>query len=407
LNASTLEDFRWLVSDAAVPWLAAAREGIKHDGQASVGLISRLRKDLSAARAHLVVEQVDLRRRAREKFSLAERMFFSRKGLEQATDEFIAHYKAGRFARGERVADLCCGIGGDLIGLARRGPVEGVELDAAAALFARANLNVSDADLSVSSIDVLNATAFDLDRVGGWHCDPDRRAEGRRTTRIETYQPSLESLTKMLSRNPHAAIKLAPAAKAPDHWRETTELEWIGSRGECRQQVAWFGALARQPGKHAASVVDAPNAARTVIGAPHEPIPVAARLGLFVYEPHAAVLAAQLTGALCRELSLESVSAAPGYLTGDRAMFDPLLATFEVIDALPLDRKQLKAYCREHQIGRLEVKKRGVDIEPEGLRREIVGKGDESATVIVVRMETSVRAIVTKRVSSGAHGAGY
>jgi hypothetical protein len=291
--------------------------------------------------------------------------------------------------------------------LARRGPVEAVDDDAVITLLARVNLAASGADASQRCVSELEATAVALERFGAWHCDPDRRSGGRRTTRIETYQPSLEALTKMLSRNPHAAIKLAPAAKAPDAWRETAELEWIGGRGECRQQVAWFGGLARQPGKRAATVVDAQNAARTIVGAHNEAVVIAPRLGRFVYEPHAAVLAAQLTGAICRELSLESVSAAPGYLTGDRLVFDPLLATFEVIDALPLDRKQLKAYCREHRIGRLEVKKRGVDIEPEELRREIAGEGDESATVLVVRMGASVRAIVTKRISSGAHGAEY
>ena len=67
-------------------------------------LRERLRKDLSLQRAHLVVEQIELRRRAREKFSLAEKMYLTRKGLEQATDERLAAYKASRFPPGDYAA---------------------------------------------------------------------------------------------------------------------------------------------------------------------------------------------------------------------------------------------------------------------------------------------------------------
>src|SRR6267142_2205170 len=118
--AMTLDDYRWLVSEATRPWLAMAREESSHG--ATVGLLLRLRKDLSAERAHLVVEQIELRRRAREKFSLADAMFFTRKGLEQATDEQLSAYKAARFRADDSIADLCSGIGGDLISLAVRGP---------------------------------------------------------------------------------------------------------------------------------------------------------------------------------------------------------------------------------------------------------------------------------------------
>jgi hypothetical protein len=56
-----------------------------------------LRRDLGTARTHLVIAQIQLRRRAKAKFSQAERMFFTRQLLEQATDEQISTYKATRF----------------------------------------------------------------------------------------------------------------------------------------------------------------------------------------------------------------------------------------------------------------------------------------------------------------------
>ena len=61
--------------------------------------VARLRGTLSPAQTHLLLEQVELRRRATAKFTHAARMFFTRIGLEQATDEWVARYKAARFHR--------------------------------------------------------------------------------------------------------------------------------------------------------------------------------------------------------------------------------------------------------------------------------------------------------------------
>ncbi len=67
-------------------------------------------------------------------------MFFATRPLEQATDEVVAAYKAGRFPPGRLMVDFCCGIGGDLLALASRGPVLGVDRDPVLALLAGANL---------------------------------------------------------------------------------------------------------------------------------------------------------------------------------------------------------------------------------------------------------------------------
>src|SRR5256885_489720 len=83
-------------------------------------------------------------------------------------------------------------------------------------------------------------------------CDPDRRPAGRRTSRVLLSEPPPETLDRLREANSNAAIKLAPAADAPGEWNEAAELEWLGSRGECRQQVVWFGRLARHPGRRTA-----------------------------------------------------------------------------------------------------------------------------------------------------------
>jgi hypothetical protein len=351
---------------------------------------------LSAARAHLVVEQVELRERACDKFALAERMFFTRKGLEQATDEQIAAHKAARFPAGS-IADLCCGMGGDAIAMARRAKVAAVDQDDIACLLADANARVCSVESGRLRSSAGNAAQFPVEQFAAWHIDPDRRPQGSRTSRVDLFHPPLAAIEALLARNGQAAIKLAPAADAPDAWLAAAELQWLGSRGECRQQVAWFGSLARHAGRRAATIVDAAAGPRTIIGEGDEPIPAAAALDRYLYEPHNAVLAAHLTGALCREHALAAVSGGIAYLTNDSLVIDPALAAFEVREVLPFDLKQLKAWCREHRIGCLEVKKRGVEMDPEKLRKAIISDGDESATLIVTPVSSKTRVIVAKR----------
>ncbi len=61
---------------------------------------------------------------------------------------------------------------------------------------------------------------------------------------------------------------------------------------------------------------------------------------------------------------------------------------------MAFDRKKLKAYLKERSIGTLEIKKRGSDIVPEQLRKELAPKGKGAATLIVTRVGDAHRVLV-------------
>jgi hypothetical protein len=403
----TYEDVLFLTGPGAQPWLrlaAGERDSLKAAKQ--------VRKELSAERARLVIEQAELRHRATEKFSLAERMFFTRVGLEQATDEAVARYKAARFPAGARVADLCCGTGGDLMPLAERGPVGGVDRDSAIAHIAEVNARLLAAS---ATVEVADASRYSVADFAGWHIDPDRRPEGKRTTHIALHDPGPQVIERLLDENPNGAIKLAPAADVVDatpsrgepsagvRWHEA-ELEWISRKRECRQLVAWFGSLAKHAGMRRATVVlnniGDPGRVRseTFVGRAGVAVSTAPTIGSYIFEPDCAVLAADLTGALANRYGLHAVSATAAYLTTDAPVVTPLLAAFEVMEVLPYDAKKLSSWLRARGIGAVEVKKRGVEIDPARLQRELSGEGDESATVILCRIQKRVTAIIAKRI---------
>lgn len=404
----TLDDYRWLVSAAGQRWLANGAEL----GPPNVARVARLRRELSASQTHLVLEQIELRRRGQEKFAAAERMFFTRQQLEQATDEAIAAHKASRFPRGLNVVDLCCGIGGDLLALGawakqHGSQVRGIDRDPATALLAAANCRAlglasdrPDDELSVVGIDVCEASVACLAKADAWHIDPDRRAAGKRGIVPARHSPPLETLEQFVRFKPNAAIKLAPAAEAPPAWRERGELEWISRGGECKQLVVWHGDLAQSVGARRATVTLADGKTRTLVGhatgsgtcdavtAPRQ----------YVYEPDAAVIAAGLTATLCEQLNVTPIDPRIAYLTGERLTLDPLATAFEVLEFVPFHIKRLKGLLRERGIGRLEIKKRGVPYSPEELQLALRVPGDEAATLLLLRQGEQPLAILARRV---------
>jgi hypothetical protein len=387
---TALSDYRWLLGNDAAHLLGDLARGTADPLRAA----SCLRKTLSAERVHLLLEQVELRRRTRNKFARADQMFFTPLGLEQATDQWVGAYKAQRFAQIERVVwDLGCGIGGDLSALARAGTAIGVERNRISAVLAKANSS-SRAVLVVADVAKLAA------ELPAWHIDPDRRPAGRRTTRAELHEPGPLVIERLLRSCGVGAVKLAPAAMLPASWYEMAELEWISRDGECKQLVAWFGALARRPGGRRATMIFGPQLPpifHTVAGEPEVVPPVMSDFGRYLAEPDAAVLAAGLSGSVARRHELATVASGAVYLTGDRAQSDPALAWFEIVEILPFDVKRIKAMLRQRGVGRLEIKKRGVDVSPEQLRRKLIVPGDESATLFLVRLGSAVTAVLARR----------
>jgi hypothetical protein len=378
-----------------------------------------------------VLQQVELRRKARAKFAEADGMFFTPIGLEQATDQWVARYKASRFPNGEPVADLCCGIGGDLVALAQRGPAVGVERDPITALLAEANLRVLDLGAGghpAAEVRVEDVAQFSVSELAAWHLDPDRRGEGRRTIRIEHHQPGLSTIRRLLHQRADAAVKLAPATDPPEAWTQRAELEWISRRRQCRQLVVWFGRLARNPGRRCATVLDSyestlaqngkkysddlhgsgssglggeesdhPGPIRTVVGTPETRAPIVDRVGRYVFDPDPAVVAARLLGTLAAEHDLAALGPGAAYLTGPRPLADPALGCFEVTDVLPLDLRRLKQLLRGRDVGRLEIKKRGVSHDLEALRHRLHVRGDQSAVLLVAPVGRTVTAILARR----------
>lgn len=352
-----------------------------------------------------VVGQARLRQRATAKFgAFADRMLFTRAGLEQATRMSVSAHHAARMriAGVGRVADLGCGIGGDSLAFASLGlGVLAVDADAVTAALAAYNLAPFRADGADVEVRSALAQDVDLDGVDAVWLDPARRTAGHgETARLSAadYSPPLDWVFDLAARVP-TGVKLGPGHDRdalPDHG----ETQWVSVDGSTVELILWTGSLAREGVRRSALVLRGEEAHELTSAGDTADEPVRA-LGAYVHEPEGAVIRARLVGEVAR--ALESGPVAPGiaYLTGDAPTTSPFVASFRVRETLPADPKPLAKALRARGIGTLEIKKRGVDVDPAAFRKRLSLKGDAAATLILTRINGKRTAILADRLPRG------
>lgn len=380
MEVSTLDRLR---TDEGTQLLAAAREW---DGAEDtlLALVERLRKGYDAELVSAAVSQVRLRRRAVAKFGAdAEAMFFTADGLEQATRSVVAAHRAGRFAGADRVLDLCCGIGSDLIALARAGlTIRGVDRDPITAAIAAANAEVP--------VDCADVTSYD---VSGWpaaFCDPARRAGDRRIFDPSAYSPPLPFVLDLPV--PRLCVKVAPGIPH-DAVPERAEAEWISVGGDVCEAALWLGEFVGWVRRRATLLPAGVTLEPTGIGTPEVRPP-----GRFLYEPDGAVIRAYLVAEVAALVDGWLLDPTIAYVAADRLLATPFATAYEISDVVPFSVKRLRALLRSRGVGRLTVKKRGSAVEPEQLRRDLRLSGEAEATVVLTRVAGAPTALLCQRV---------
>ncbi len=365
-----------------------------------VRMVSDLRKaGHSPGLVAAVLTQSRLRAKARTKFGdFAGRMLFTEAGLEQATRLRVAALHAGRFVEAgvTRVADLGSGIGGDAMAMAAMDlTVTAVDTDEITATVASYNL------APFPSAEVVHADAehFDLSGFDGAWFDPARRTAGHtntsRLTQPEDYSPSLDYVFGLGETLP-LGVKLGPGHDR-DHIPQAAEAQWISVDGNVVEMSLWFGRLARDGIRRSALLLTQDGTHELNAPADTEDAPVGA-LGDYLYEPDGSVIRARLIGDLARTLDGRMLSDGIAYITADTAIPTPFATAFRVIEVLPSDERKLRQVLQERRIGTLEIKKRGVDIDPAALRTRLRPKGPGSATIVVTRAEGRRVTLLVERV---------
>jgi SAM-dependent methyltransferase len=376
-----LEAFRWLLTPPGQALLDRATAVHDQHPRDPVRAAAALRgPGVPAAGAAAALTQAELRRHAVAKLGPdAERMYFTRDGLEQATRARVAQHRAARvaLARPDSVLDLGCGIGGDLVAFARAGlVVAGVDSDELRVEVARANL----AALGLGgAVQVASAAAVDVAPFGLVFADPARRTARGRVFDVDGWSPPWSFVLTLLARR--SCVKVAPGiphSLVPDG----VEAEWVSDDGDVKEAALWSSDLATVGRR--ATVLRA-NGLATLTE--EDPSTSEVRgVGRYLYEPDGAVIRAGLVGAVAAGVDGGLVDEHIAYVTADAAYRSPFARGYEVVEELPFKEKALRAALRERGVGRLTIKKRGVQVSPDELRKRLALSGPEEATVVLTRV---------------------
>ncbi|WP_010541475.1 THUMP-like domain-containing protein [Dietzia alimentaria] len=389
----TPEDLDYLCTDAGADLLALA--GDLDFSRARVVASTAAVRDADPVHAAAVIDVVTARARARGRIRGAEDMLLTDEAVQQATAWPVAALRARRLA-GRNVHDVTCSVGAEINELVRTADrVIGSDLDPLRARMAAHNV----AGAVVCVADALAPPSRDTVLVA----DPARRAGGRRIHDPSQLSPPLPDLLEVAGGRDHV-IKCAPGLDTST-LAHTGEVELVSLDGSVREACLWSQGLSGGIRRRATVVRTATEGAP---GPWAEPRFVTDGLAVYVEEvtdqldddvdahpepeqfivdPDGAVVRAGLVRHWARRHGLRQLDPRIAHLTG--AQIPAGYSGFEVLERCRLDRKELRRVLRARECGSLEILVRGVDVDPDVLRRSLALKGSVPLALVVTRIDRS------------------
>lgn len=350
---------------------------------------AQLRREFPGDLVRAALSLAELRRKAADKFSRADRMWFDRPGLDHATPEAIARHTARRFEGS--VTDLCCGIGSQTIALAEHCDVLAVDPHPLQCLRTQWNAEVYDCSARVTTRHGPVESFMDHHQL--LHIAPELHRKGAvRAVRMEDYLPGLDFLQRVAQELRGGAISLSPAANFGGKF-PGAEIELVSWQGECKGATVWFGELAGAMPWRATML----PGGETITGDPLDYMPlISAPLG-YIYDPDPAIVRAGLVDAVAEELGLARLDDEEEYLTGETEIDSPFVQGFELVADLGTNDREVRAFFRGADFGEVEIKSRHIRIDASAIRRKLPLPGKSPGVLIYARVAGKARALVCRR----------
>jgi hypothetical protein len=268
--------------------------------------------------------------------------------------------------------------------------VTAVEQDPQTAALASFNLApFPNAEVRVSDAEQFDLTSFDAVWLDPARRDLERKGAKHITLTPADFSPDLDwsfgiAKPKGIKLGPAFPLELIPTE---------VEAQWVSHQGDLVELALWFEGLNDKPGRSALMLRDGQRYLFEGLGLERS---VVDSLKQYIYEPDSSLIRSQLLGEFAGQESMTGVSEGIAYLSSDTLASSPWLKTFEVLETLPLDEATIRKSLSKRGIGKLEIKKRGVDITPEELRPKLKLKGEGAATLILTKVGDARRALIVQ-----------
>ncbi|WP_454789370.1 THUMP-like domain-containing protein [Mycolicibacterium lutetiense] len=370
-----MADVSYLRSDAGRQALTQVA-GMSLAGAALVSDIASVRAQFGD-HAAVLVETVQLRRRAQAKFTDPDRWLFTDEALQQATAAPVAAHRARRLA-GARVHDATCSIGSELVTLRDcAAQLIGSDLDPVRLAMAANNLDDGGPAVSLCRADALLPITRDTVVI----IDPARRSGGRRRFDPRAYTPALDAVLDVYGGR-DLVVKCAPGIDFDELTKMgfTGEIEVTSVGGSVREACLWSPGLTEPGVRRRASMLET---SEQITDAEPDDCPVA-EAGRWIVDPDGAVVRAGLVRHYAARHGLWQLDPDIAYLSGDELPAG--VRGFEVLEQLQFQERRLRAALAARSVGALEILIRGVDVDPDVLRTRMRLRGTERLAVVIARL---------------------
>jgi hypothetical protein len=342
--------------------------------------LRRKRPEINSELIRQAVSQALLRVKSAE----PNHFLLTNEGLQQATRPQVAKYRANfvtkRYGK-QIIIDLTCGLGFDSYYFNQAGhQVSGVENDSGLVKIAQANLKPIQVHFS-------DAQSFNIaDETQIVFIDPARRnpsgpksvlGQIKRLTNPEDWSPSW-SFVKSLADNFLVIAKVAPGMveELIGDW----DAYWISADGDLVETML----VSAGTGKRVAvlltdhDVIEISGGSRSLV----KPI------GKYLVIPNPALIRASALDYLVNKLDAGLVNEHIAWLTTDsdkaKTFFDPAAQVLNILEVTKFTDKNLANLVNNYQPSALTIMTRGVNIEPEKLRKKLLKKPIKGGPEIVL-----------------------
>jgi hypothetical protein len=380
---------------------------------------------------------------ARGMFLLCDKL-----ALEQSTAQDIGRWKANLWPRGNdatvdttesatgegaKVHDLCCGMGGDSFYLPAGLKVTGVDLDENRLAMYRHNLQAFGKAAETICADVRSIEgAGNGMRANYFTIDPARRAiEGENQRDLRNLTPTLEEVVE-ISRHYRGGMAKLPPGYPPAEIPDGTEILYLGGHSDCRECLVLFGELAKHPDTVRAVIIDKNGETvaewirrrdrsletldddlqekldrndslegkdRTYRTATSRSDLSLGEIGKYIAEPAPVLIRSHLfnAAALAHDPNAHLISEGIAYVSSDKMLPAPAFTSYEILAHAEIATGAVRSMLKEHDIGKITLKLRGVKLDPDAEAKRLKPKGKNSAILFYTRFRGEKIAILAKK----------
>ena len=378
-----------------------------------------------------IMDYMALIPKIKDKFGLGN-LLCDKLALEQSTAQDIGRWKANLWpsegdADNATVHDICCGMGGDSFFIPANFKVVGIDLDENRLAMYSHNMEVLGKAASTLCADVREAVkrrempaSAGMTNANYFTVDPARRAqEGENQRDLRNLTPTLEEIIEISRHYQGGMVKLPPGfppAEIPDG----TEILYLGGHSDCRECLVLFGTLARHPDTVRAVMVDKAGNALAEWSRPRDrsqetlddefqekldrndslegkdrtyrtatsrnDLPIG-DIAKFISEPAPILIRSHLfsSAAQAQDPEAHLISEGIAYVASNEPLPAPGFTCYQVVAHSEISTGAVRAMLKEHDIGKLTLKLRGVHLDPDAEIKRLKPKGKNSAILFYTR----------------------